>query len=104
MGKPIVATDADGLVDVLTDGVDASIVPRRDAAALAATIVSLMDRPDERVRLGAAARATGQQYDIGAFVAKMERLYLLLHQVSRATRRRGILEADLSFLTTTAVS
>jgi glycosyltransferase involved in cell wall biosynthesis len=104
MGKPIVATDADGLVDVLTDGVDASIVPRRDAAALAATIVSLMDRPDERVRLGAAARATGQQYDIGAFVAKMERLYLLLHQVSRATRRRGILDADLSFLTTTAVS
>ncbi len=31
-GKPIVATDADGLVDVLTDGRDARIVPKRDAA------------------------------------------------------------------------
>jgi hypothetical protein len=42
---------------------------------------------------------TGRQYDIAAFVAKMERLYVLLHRVSRATHRRGILSADLSFLT-----
>ena len=31
MGKPIVATDADGLVDVLTHDRDAVIVPKRDA-------------------------------------------------------------------------
>ena len=53
-------------------------------------------------RLGAAARVTGQHYDIGAFVRKMEQLYVLLHRVSRATRRRGVLEADLSFLTSHA--
>jgi hypothetical protein len=29
----------------------------------------------------------------------MERLYTLLHEVSRATRRQGVLRADLSFLT-----
>ena len=29
--KPIVATDADGLLDILTDGRDARIVPKRDA-------------------------------------------------------------------------
>ena len=45
------------------------------------------------------ARVTGQQYDIAAFVRKMERLYDLLHQVSRATKRQGVLTADLSFLT-----
>jgi len=28
----------------------------------------------------------------------MERLYVLLHEVSRATGRRGVLDADLSFL------
>jgi hypothetical protein len=28
----------------------------------------------------------------------MERLYTLLQQVSRATKRRGILQQDLSFL------
>ena len=102
MGKPIVATDADGLLDILTAGHDALIVPRRDAAALADKIVWAIDRPKERARLGAAARTTGRQYDIGAFVRKMERLYTLLHETSRATRRKGILRADLSFLTSEA--
>jgi hypothetical protein len=32
----------------------------------------------------------------------MERLYTLLHETSRATRRKGILAADLSFLTSEA--
>ncbi len=99
MGKPIVATDADGLVDVLTHGRDAVIVPKRDADALANGMVALMDDPVERSRLASAARLTGQQYDIAAFVRKMERLYDLLHDVSRATKRRGVLQADLSFLT-----
>src|SRR5207249_630989 len=39
MGKPIVATDADGLLDILTDGHDAAIVPKRDGVALAEKIV-----------------------------------------------------------------
>jgi glycosyltransferase involved in cell wall biosynthesis len=99
MGKPIVATDADGLLDVLTAERDAVIVPRRDAAALAAGIVRLIDSEPERLRLSAAARQTGQHYDIAAFVRKMERLYDLLHDVSRRTKREGVLHADLSFLT-----
>jgi glycosyltransferase involved in cell wall biosynthesis len=98
MGKPIVATDADGLVDVLTHERDAVIVPKRDAAALAAAIVRLIDSPQERGALSVYARITGQQFDIAIFVRKMERLYDLLHRVSRATHRRGVLEADLSFL------
>jgi len=99
MGKPIVATDADGLLDILTDHKDAVIVPRRNADALADAIIRLIDHPEDRARLLAAARTTGAQYDIGVFVRKMERLYSLLHDVSRATHRRGILQADLSFLT-----
>jgi glycosyltransferase involved in cell wall biosynthesis len=102
MGKPIVATDADGLLDILRDGHDAAIVPKRDAGALADKIVWAMDHPQERTRLGAAARISGRRYDIGLFVRKMERLYTLLHDVSRATRRRGVLRADLSFLTSGA--
>jgi len=99
-GKPIVATDADGLLDVLTDGRDALIVPRRNPLALADRIVRLIDAPDERARLSAAARLTAEKYDIGAFVRRMERLYLILHDVSRRTRRKGVLEADLGFLET----
>jgi glycosyltransferase involved in cell wall biosynthesis len=102
MGKPIVATDADGLLDVLTPGHDALVVPRRDASALADALVRMADEPDTRARLARQARETGATFDIAAFVRKMERLYLLLHRVSRATRRRGVLTADLSFLTTKA--
>jgi glycosyltransferase involved in cell wall biosynthesis len=102
MGRPIVATDADGLIDVLTDGRDSLIVPKRNADALARGIVRLIDEPETRARLGAAARETGRQYDIAAFVRKMERLYELLHRVSRETRRKGAVQSDLSFLETRA--
>lgn len=98
-GRPIVATDADGLLDVLTDGQDAVIVPKRNAQALADRMIHLIDHPEERARLSERGRVTSQQYDIGAFVRKMERLYGILHEVSRRTHRRGVLEADLSFLT-----
>ena len=98
MGKPMVATDADGLLDVLSDDHDALIVPKRDVPALARAIVRLMDDEPLRRRLGSQARVTGQQYDIAAFVRKMERLYDILHRVSRATNRRGVLATDLEFL------
>jgi glycosyltransferase involved in cell wall biosynthesis len=97
-GKAIVATDADGLLDILHDGHDARIVPKRNARALADQMVALMDAPEERARLAGNAGITGRGYDIGAFVRKMERLYEVLHDVSRRTHRRGVLEQDLSFL------
>ena len=99
MGKPIVSTDADGLTDILTDRGDAWIVPQRDSAALARAIVALAGDEAERERLGRVARETGRRYDIDTFVRKMERLYVLLHETSRRTRRHGVLGADLSFLT-----
>ena len=103
-GRPIVATDADGLMDVLTAGRDALIVPRRDSQALAARIVELIDAPDRRAELAARARETARHYDIEAFVKKMERLYAILHQHSRATRRHIARAADLSFLTEKAAT
>lgn len=98
MGKPLVSTDADGLLDVLQDGRDALVVPKRDSAALATALVRVLDDPALAARLAAGARATGQRYDIGAFVRKMERLYELLHESSKRTRRQSALTLDLSFL------
>ena len=98
-GKPIVATDADGLADILTDGVDARIVPRHNAAALAAGITALLQDSAIAATLGAAARRTGATYDIDVFVRKMERLYTLLQTTPRAIRRTGIPRTDLAFLT-----
>ena len=98
MGKPIVATDADGLLDILTDGHDAVIVPRRDADALARTLVWAIDSPAERARLSCNARLTGREYDILTFVRKMERLYEMLHDAAHAGQPRGLAGADLGFL------
>lgn len=98
-GKPIVATDADGLLDILTDRHDSLIVPKRNAAALAQGVIELVARPDLAARLSHGARETGARYDIGVFVKKMERLYDILHATSRTTRRAGVLSADLGFLT-----
>jgi glycosyltransferase involved in cell wall biosynthesis len=100
MGKPIVSTDADGLLDVLANDRDARVVPKRDADRLAAGIIELIRHPDRAAALAAGARVTGAQYDIAAFVRKMERLYGILHETSRRTKRAGVLQADLSFLTT----
>ena len=97
--RPIVATDADGLIDILDPDRTAWIVPKRNAAALADRIVYAIEHPAERARLAANAGQSAHTFDITAFVRKMERLYTLLHDVSRPTRRRGILAQDLSFLT-----
>ena len=111
MGKPIVATDADGLVDVLTNHIDALVVPKANPDALARAINELLESDDLAERLAVEARNTGGRYDIAVFVRKMERLYELLHETSRVSgppsrsrfggaSRDGILKADLSFLTT----
>jgi len=97
--RAIVATDADGLMEVLTPDEDALIVPRRDARALADRIIRLVDSPGERARLGANARRTAEAYDITAFVRKMEQLYQVLHLESRPRHRRVAEEMDLGFLT-----
>jgi glycosyltransferase involved in cell wall biosynthesis len=99
-GKPIVATDADGLLDILTDRKDALIVPKRNPGALARAIIDVCEQPGLAARLAEEARRTGARFDIGVFVRKMERLYEILHETSRATHRAGVLRADLEFLTT----
>ena len=97
-GKAIVATDADGLTDILDEDKTAWIVPRRDAAALARRIVYAIEHPGERASMSARAQESARDFDINAFVRKMERLYPLLHDLSRPTKRQGILREDLSFL------
>ena len=52
-GKPIVATDADGLLDILTDRHDALVVPKRDAPALAGAVGELIEHPSLATQLAA---------------------------------------------------
>ena len=97
-GRPIIASNADGLTDILQDGHDSVIVPKRDAAAIARAVAALLDNPGRRAELAGAARRTGAGYDITTFVRKMERLYRVMHESRGTPARRGLTEADLSFL------
>ncbi len=55
-GLAIVATDVGGTREILEDGVSARLVPAGNAAELAQAIDALLKNPDERRRLGSAAR------------------------------------------------
>jgi glycosyltransferase involved in cell wall biosynthesis len=59
-GLPVVVPASGQLVQRLTDGVDGVVVPPHDTAALGAALRRLRDDPEERVRLGKAARAAAE--------------------------------------------
>jgi len=54
-GLPVVATPVGCVPGIVRDGEHGAVVPPRDGARLAVAIRRLMDAPDERARLGAAA-------------------------------------------------
>ena len=56
MGLPVVATNIPGCVDAVQDGVTGTLVPPRDADALAAALKMYIDDPDLRRRHGQAGR------------------------------------------------
>ena len=59
-GKPIVATSAGGIPEVVEDGISGLLVPPRDHGAMAAAIVRLLNDPPLRGRMGQAGLACAQ--------------------------------------------
>ena len=55
--KPVIAAAAQGPSELISDGKDGVLVPREDAAALAAAIAALAENPDRAAALAAAGRA-----------------------------------------------
>ncbi len=62
-GLPVIATDAGGPAEIITNGVDGMLVPPGDSAALAAALRRLSVDPDLRARLGSAARERARAYE-----------------------------------------
>jgi len=74
--RPLVATDAPGCRDVVTDGVDGLLVPVCDVLALAQAIARLQDDRSLARRLGEAARAKAlAEYDERRIVARTLDVY-----------------------------
>lgn len=56
-GRPAIGTNVDGVPEVICDGETGLLVPPKDAGALAAAIISLLEDPARRQAMGAAAQA-----------------------------------------------
>lgn len=59
--RPVVATDAGGLPEILTDGETGLTVPRGEPRAMSAAILKLLGDPGLRSRLGSAGRKRAQE-------------------------------------------
>lgn len=70
-GVPVVATDVDGLPEVVTHGVDGMLVQPGDVPALAAAVVEVLRRRDE---MGAAARLAARRFDADRYAERVAEL------------------------------
>jgi len=76
-GLPVVATRVSGVLEVIEEGVNGLAAPPGDSRALAGAVLELYRRPEHRVRLGTAARATvAHKYSQEAMLRRLEHLYL----------------------------
>jgi len=73
---PIVTTPVGAILEAVTDGQTALVVPPRDAAALAAAIARLLDDGELAVRLGdAARRRAGNDFSREGMLDRMEAIF-----------------------------
>lgn len=76
VGRAIVASDVEGIAEILVHGETGWLVPPGDPARLAAGIVHLLQHPAERERLARSARAAAQGFDLRAYVRALEATWL----------------------------
>ena len=74
-GRPVVASAAGGLQDVVADGETGLLVPPNDPVALAAAIEQLLADATLRERLGTAGRERARQFTTSVVTDQMERLF-----------------------------
>jgi glycosyltransferase involved in cell wall biosynthesis len=71
LGKPVVAGAAGGPAEIVTDGVDGTLVAYGDAPAVARAILQYLDDAPFAARMGAAARARAAAFDGRTFAANV---------------------------------
>jgi glycosyltransferase involved in cell wall biosynthesis len=78
-GLPVVATEKSGAEDLITQGVEGTIVPARDTSALAAAILWHYQNPEATTAMGKAARANvEQQFTLAHYEERMIGVYRLV--------------------------
>lgn len=76
MGKPIIATDIEGIKEILENGRTGLLVPPRDPQALSEAIGDLLIHKDKARQIGLAARkAVEERFGVDIMVQKVEGAY-----------------------------
>jgi glycosyltransferase involved in cell wall biosynthesis len=83
VGKPAIVSDATGVADLITHGVDGQVVPAGDTEALAAALTHLATDRTRMLALGAEAHATARQYSWRRFRATMGDLVQSIWEAGR---------------------
>jgi glycosyltransferase involved in cell wall biosynthesis len=93
-GKAIVATAVNQAAEVIEDGRTGRLVPARDVHRFAKTILTLLNDPVERVRLGENARQQAiKLYSWEEYTRRLESIYHnVLEDTSSTTPSRNISE------------
>jgi len=75
-GKPVVAFSVTSIPEIVLDDITGILVPPRDDQALAHALGYLIDRPEERERMGKAGRMRAiQEFPVGKMIAATAQLY-----------------------------
>ena len=84
--RPVVATRAGGVEEILTDGVTGVMVPPGDPVALGSAVRELLAQPDRAAALAQAGREDGERrFTVDAMVSNISRYMEEVGRASRAT-------------------
>lgn len=82
MKKPIVATNIEGIAEILENGVSGLLVPPRNSKALAEAVINMLTYKEKALRMGISARMiVEERFGVDIMVQKVEEVYeeLLQH-------------------------
>jgi glycosyltransferase involved in cell wall biosynthesis len=75
-GKPVVATAAGGVLDIIDDKVNGMLVPCKDSAAMADAVLELLSDREKARQIGIAARRrVEEKFTVQHHVAAVQGLY-----------------------------
>lgn len=84
MMKSIVATEIEGIMEVLESGVSGLLVPPRDTKAMAEAIIYMLTHKDRAVQMGFTARkVVTERFGVSTMVQKVEEVYEELLQLNQ---------------------
>ena len=86
LGVPVVATSVGGPAEIIRNNVDGILLAPRDPAHWATAVARLVESPDLRVTLGAAAARRAQDFALPRHVSAMREIY---EEAGNRSRRRA---------------